>query len=95
MEVLEKLHLICVATNPEISFEYCPYCENEAIIPYKMEMGVCNHCGKPLAPCSYCIDLNHGDCPECSGCKFNQHCDQDDDNEEEDDFSVFIGIAIF
>lgn len=95
MRVLEKLHKICVATNPEISFEYCPFCENEAIIPYKMEMGVCNHCGKPLAPCSYCIDLNHGDCPECSGCKFNQHCDQDDDNEEEDDFPVIIGITIF
>lgn len=94
-EVVETLFNFIVATNPDVSFEYCSFCENEAIIPYKMEMGVCNHCGKPLAPCSCCIDLNHGDCPECSRCKFNQHCDQDDDNEEEDDFPVIIGIAIF
>ena len=91
IDILEKLHKICVVTNPEISFEYCPYCENEAIIPYKMEMGVCNHCGKPLAPCNYCADINHGDCPDCDGCKFNQHNEQDD----EEDFPVIIGIAIF
>ena len=66
---LIKLTQICVDTNLNLTFEYCPHCECEAIIPYKMEMAVCNHCGKPLAPCSVCMDQT--DNCDCSNCKFN------------------------
>lgn len=72
--LLPELWEICVNQNKELTFEYCPHCEQEAIIPYKMAMGMCNHCGAPLAPCSYCTDNN--DKQDCHNCPFNnsKHC---------------------
>lgn len=70
LEILEKLYKVCVATNPDVVYERCPECENEAIIPYTMKMGVCNHCGRPLAPCAMCMDINEGKI-DCSTCEFN------------------------
>jgi hypothetical protein len=67
--LLPELWKVCVNQNEKLTFEYCPHCEQEAIIPYKMAMGMCNHCGAPLAPCSYCSDNN--DKQDCHHCPFN------------------------
>ena len=83
-EVFEKLFNICYANNTDVSFEYCPYCENEAVIPYQMKMGMCNHCGKPLAPCACCH--NYYDKQDCANCPFNngKYRHDNDDNETEE-----------
>lgn len=83
-DIYEKLFNICYANNKDVSFEYCPYCENEAVIPYQMKMGICNHCGAPLAPCAYCND--NCDTQDCHNCPFNNtpyRHDKDDDTIEE------------
>lgn len=74
-KVVETLFNFIVATNPDVVFEYCPFCENEAIIPYKRAMGTCNHCGKPLAPCAHCMDMNDGEI-DCGACEFNRKNNQ-------------------
>ena len=74
-EVVTTLFNLIVATNPDVVFEYCPFCENEAIIPYKRAMGTCNHCGKPLAPCAHCMDMNDGEI-DCNACEFNKKNNQ-------------------
>lgn len=70
-KVVETLFNFIVVTNQDVVFEYCPFCENEAIIPYKRAMGTCNHCGKPLAPCTHCMDMNDGEI-DCGACEFNK-----------------------
>lgn len=74
-EVVKTLFNVIVATNQDVVFEYCPFCENEAIIPYKRAMGTCNHCGRPLAPCSHCADMNKGKI-DCATCEFNNKNNQ-------------------
>lgn len=44
----------------DYTIEYCPWCDSEQII-YSHGVTACPNCGKPLAPCSVCIDEN-GDC---------------------------------
>ena len=74
-EVIKALFNVIVATNQDVVFEYCPFCENEAIIPYKRAMGTCNHCGRPIAPCAHCMDINEGKI-DCSTCEFNHKNNQ-------------------
>jgi hypothetical protein len=74
-EVIKTLFNVIVSTNQDVVFEYCPFCENEAIIPYKRAMGTCNHCGRPLAPCAHCADMNEGKI-DCSTCEFNHKNNQ-------------------
>ena len=82
--IYEQLFNICYATNKDVSFEYCPYCENEAVIPYQMKMGICNHCGASLAPCACCIDTTDNK-PNCEDCPFNNgKYRHDKDNEIEE-----------
>ena len=87
-EVFEKLFNICYANNTDVSFEYCPYCENEAVIPYQMKMGMCNHCGKPLAPCACCND--YYDEQDCANCPFNNGRYQHDTADEEIEQVIYI-----
>ena len=88
---METLFDFIVTTNPDVVFEYCPYCENEAIIPYQMKMGICNHCGTPLAPCSYCAD--NDDKQDCANCPFNNgQYRHDADNDEKENIIYIVDL---
>lgn len=63
----------------DYTIEYCPYCESESYI-HATGITACQHCGKPLAPCSVCSDEHKGcmtDPPEA--CPYGCHCDSSDE----------------
>lgn len=51
------------AWSNQTTTEWCPYCENEVVIPVCGE-SLCPVCGKPIVPCSMC-DSDIVDCSRC------------------------------
>lgn len=44
--------------------EFCPYCNNEAILKNKQEIQVCKYCLNKIKPCSLC-DMDNVKCNKC------------------------------
>lgn len=44
----------------DYTIEYCPFCDTDVAI-HAHGITACPECGKPLAPCSVCVD-ERGDC---------------------------------
>ena len=47
----------------ETTVEWCPYCNNEVVIP-TFGVSTCPECGKPILPCSMC-DMDKVNCVKC------------------------------
>lgn len=65
----------------DYTIEFCPYCENEVYI-HATGITKCPECGKPLAPCSVCMEEHIG-CHATQGatqpCPYGCQCDNTDE----------------
>lgn len=62
----------------DYTIEFCPYCENEVYI-HATGITKCPECGKPLAPCSVCMEEHIG-CHE--PCPYGCQCDNTDEHKK-------------
>ena len=45
-----------------ITYEVCPYCEEEVKLPAKLGIYTCPNCGKRIISCSMCTTFYCGNC---------------------------------